>query len=403
MPLNDPIGSTALDVLKRNAQDTDRFVNQTSGTVINRTGAQITPLPVIAQQAQDLVDQTAQQLAAAVTATGWFVVGEFATGFTFTARNQIGFDASGNTWSYNGSLPFTVPAGTVPSEPTYTNRGDAALRSALAAPDSTVPIGGVEAGDLARRYHEAVSVKDFGAKGDWDDNTHTGADDTEAIQNAVNSGNAIHFPKGKYKVSLPITLPSGTLIFGDGWSKTKIFAYGCDAFKLLPNTNVGNISRMEISSYSELNVIDPKVFSGISSEGVAGQINSWMTIKDVRMRGWGICVDWRYTWNSVLDNVETGFCAQGVRLFGQSVNNSINNSRILADAGDYSVNLQSDAEIIGEGLMISNSLLASGAYGVFGNNGFLALNISNSVIDLITNTAIRVTDPRAMVISNSWL
>ena len=53
MPLNDPIGSTALDVLQRNAQDTDRFVNQTSGMVTNRTGSTLTPLPVVNSQIQN--------------------------------------------------------------------------------------------------------------------------------------------------------------------------------------------------------------------------------------------------------------------------------------------------------------------------------------------------------------
>ena len=155
MPLNDPIGSSAFDVLQRNTQDFDKFTNQTGGTVINRTGTQITPLPVIAQQAQNLIDQTAQQLDAAVTSTGWMPAGGFATGFTFTARNQVGFDVSGNTWSYNGNLPFTVPAGTVPSEPTYTNRGDAALRSALAPPGSDVPFGGDTVGGVVQRLADA--------------------------------------------------------------------------------------------------------------------------------------------------------------------------------------------------------------------------------------------------------
>lgn len=156
MPLNDPIGSTALDVLQRNAQDTDRFVNQTSGTVTNRTGTTITPLPAIAQNAQSIIDSAASDLAAAVASTGWFVAGDFADGFEFTAYNQVGRDADGEFWSYNGSLPFTVTAGTVPSEPDYTQRGDAALRSALANPDSDALIAGFEARDVAQNSIRAL-------------------------------------------------------------------------------------------------------------------------------------------------------------------------------------------------------------------------------------------------------
>lgn len=55
MSLEDPVPSAAFDVLKRNAQDVDRFVNQDSGTFENRTGDDLTPLPVVNQQATDLL------------------------------------------------------------------------------------------------------------------------------------------------------------------------------------------------------------------------------------------------------------------------------------------------------------------------------------------------------------
>lgn len=75
---------------------------------------------------------------AVINSTGWFVAGDFTTGFTFTARNQVGRDSTGEFWSYNGTLPFTVTAGTTPSAPNYTQRGDAALRSALASGTATI-------------------------------------------------------------------------------------------------------------------------------------------------------------------------------------------------------------------------------------------------------------------------
>ena len=75
MPLDDPIGSTALDVLQRNAQDTDRFVNQTSGTVTTRLGEVITPLPVVNATIEGIVgdidnakDQALIDIASDVTA-----------------------------------------------------------------------------------------------------------------------------------------------------------------------------------------------------------------------------------------------------------------------------------------------------------------------------------------------
>lgn len=46
--------------------------------------------------------------------------GAFAEGFTYELPNDVGIDASGNPWIYNGTLPFTVAAGTAPTAPTYT-------------------------------------------------------------------------------------------------------------------------------------------------------------------------------------------------------------------------------------------------------------------------------------------
>lgn len=53
---------------------------------------------------------------------GYRVVGTFAAGFTYELPNDVGIDSIGNSWVYAGTdeLPFTVPAGTNPSSPTYT-------------------------------------------------------------------------------------------------------------------------------------------------------------------------------------------------------------------------------------------------------------------------------------------
>lgn len=126
MPLNDSIPSKAADVLEFNVEKIDEEVTSTEATYTDRFGVE--RLTNVGR-----TNLTQDAIAAAVQQTGWFVVGEFLAGFTFTSYNQVGRDADGNMWSYNGSLPFVVTAGTVPSEPDYTNRGDAALRSDLAA------------------------------------------------------------------------------------------------------------------------------------------------------------------------------------------------------------------------------------------------------------------------------
>lgn len=109
MPLTDPVPSSSFDVLERNVQDTDKFVNQETGTFTNRVGKVIKPIPVIEAEA-----------IASVISLGWTPVGEFATGFTYTKLNDVGRDSSGSWWKYNGSdLPKEITAGTVPSSPNF--------------------------------------------------------------------------------------------------------------------------------------------------------------------------------------------------------------------------------------------------------------------------------------------
>lgn len=126
--------------LVRDAEDLSKVVNGDGTT--NRAGES---LPSI----KSIIEKIESDGLSAAQSTGWFIVGEFSDGFEFTARNQVGRDADGNMWSYNASLPFTVTAGTTPSEPDYTNRGDAALRSGLAQSESDVLIAGLPAERLA--------------------------------------------------------------------------------------------------------------------------------------------------------------------------------------------------------------------------------------------------------------
>lgn len=104
MPLTDTVPSFAFDVLQRNVQDTDKFVNQETGTFTNRVGKVIKPIPVIESEAN-----------AAVISLGWHQVGLFADGFTYTLQNDIAKDSFGDWYRWNGTLPKVVVAGTLPS------------------------------------------------------------------------------------------------------------------------------------------------------------------------------------------------------------------------------------------------------------------------------------------------
>lgn len=69
----------------------------------------------------------------------------------------------------------------------------------------------------SEKLKEWVNVKDFGAVGDGS------ADDTAAIQAALTAHDHVLFPTGDYKLSGTISLKSGNVLLGAGYSNTRIF------------------------------------------------------------------------------------------------------------------------------------------------------------------------------------
>jgi len=89
--------------------------------------------------------------------------------------------------------------------------------------------GGFPIGDV-------INVKDFGAVGDGV------ADDTVAIQNSISQGSAIYIPKGTYRCTDIINIPSDRYIYGD-FKATKIyFGYdgqdNPDGFSIVDGSNI---------------------------------------------------------------------------------------------------------------------------------------------------------------------
>lgn len=64
--------------------------------------------------------------------------------------------------------------------------------------------------NVQAKLREVVSVKDFGAVGDGV------ADDMNAIKDALDEGVPVYLPKGTYRITEPLYLDSGSVIFGDG-------------------------------------------------------------------------------------------------------------------------------------------------------------------------------------------
>ena len=181
------------------------------------------------------------------------VNGSFEVGGTLVnANNAMLHEASGTVYAWLGALPKAVPAASSPATtggigPTgWLDVGDASLRHELSSDDgfslSEFKPSNV-AGAVRRKLSEVtndtiIDVKWFGAKGDWDMGTQTGADDTVALQSCINfmatlgsrrdgGRRAIRIPGGHYRYSalnFPASLGFGLDIIGDGPMSTYLWA-----------------------------------------------------------------------------------------------------------------------------------------------------------------------------------
>lgn len=110
---DEPVGTASLAAAACNLGHLDRVANSDELTDDNRIGKTVDTIAGF-QSKVDIALRDAEQ------SFGFIVAGTFADGFTITNYNQLGQDASGNTWRYRGvTLPFTVVAGTTPSSPDY--------------------------------------------------------------------------------------------------------------------------------------------------------------------------------------------------------------------------------------------------------------------------------------------
>ena len=83
----------------------------------------------------------------------------------------------------------------------------------------------------AKQVSRFVSVREFGAGGDWDYGNAVGSDDTAAFQRAVDHAasagsrsNVLFVPAGNYRISATIRLPNWVRVVGDNGRNTQIHA-----------------------------------------------------------------------------------------------------------------------------------------------------------------------------------
>lgn len=110
---------------------------------------------------------------------------------------------------------------------------------------------------VEEKLEEFVSVKDFGAVGDYDPSTGTGTVNTDAFEAALayvrsaGEGATLFIPRGRYLINRPLTPGSGVSIVGEGVAASWIYAgpEGIDAGYMFNFTSNGG-ERKTIRDFS---------------------------------------------------------------------------------------------------------------------------------------------------------
>src|SRR5690554_4842818 len=158
MPLNDPVPSTAADVLKYNVERFDEVVTSDAPTYTDRLGKERltvagfeananATIAQIESYANNTIAQIESEGEAAIQALRVVNAGSFEDGATLTARNEVlYYGAEQDYYRWDGALPKAVAAGSTPAgtggvgSGAWVSVGDAALRSELSDPNKGAAI-----------------------------------------------------------------------------------------------------------------------------------------------------------------------------------------------------------------------------------------------------------------------
>lgn len=149
-----------LQKTKKSMTDIDTFIDSGNDSFTDNNGQTRRTLTGINSE-------ITQQLLEINKSRGYRVVGTFATGFEYELFNDVGIDASGNSWIYvgTGAPVKTVTAGTVPSAPDYQQvtfnsiDGVVGLRDELNDRALTLTLAEAQASDL--KVGQYVRLTDY--------------------------------------------------------------------------------------------------------------------------------------------------------------------------------------------------------------------------------------------------
>lgn len=258
-------------------------------------------------------------------------------------------------------------------------------------------------------HSQYVNIKDYGA-------SISLADNSTQIQKAIdeNPNRTIFFPSGKFNVLKTIVINHPVEIMGEGINNTIFQPVNCNGF-LINSSNV-TVKNMFIYGYEN----DSKSYTGIYCYGKKDNSIYRLNFESLKFQNIKIGIELKYAWDCIIDKVKTLIninqsprILQGIRFYGQSVNNHISNCHIESEGiGVAIIRARTDDEQTtlvkdlksprAEGLMITNSFIGSGNYGIY-SEGILSMNVSNCTIDLTKRTAIEGTRTDGLLLSNNWI
>jgi hypothetical protein len=206
-------------------------------------------------------------------------------------------------------------------------------------------------------------------------------------------------PPGGGRVGTTLTATGAVVIRGHG-TNSSLRGWGVPALQIAGDHVM--FEDFALFAYSNVGVADPRTQSGIVTTGTNGSNNNYARIKRVYFQGWNRCIDFSYMSGSVVDDVTTVNANVGIRYFGQCVNNAVSNSRLVVNSGTTSIQTTKDTSIQGEGLLVTNCLLASGT-SYFTSDGWLLAGFYNCTCDLASGNGFDVLGVSALTIDCPWV
>ena len=217
---------------------------------------------------------------------------------------------------------------------------------------------------------------------------------------AVSSGLVASLPKGNARHNTTLQVNGACVIRGHGINSS-LTAWGCNGISL----NADHIATEDFSMFSATasGSSDPRLFIALVGSGTGSANRTYLRHKNVYLQGWSCAISWRYTWQSRADGVITVNTNVGIDLFGQSVNNHIMNCDLVVNGGLASIQTRKDGSTQGEGLYVSNTLMASGKNAIL-SDGFLSIGVDVSCMaDLIQGKAFDLTGVSVFKCDAQWV